>query len=188
MSSKLVRSALVSAALLAVLSACGQAKVQGTADTDVKPSQAQSNAAALEQTAKPSDQDADKQAKVKAYFGDENGENLLEQELTITYKQESDKYAAALNALTKSPNEKQIALMKGISIKSARLNNQLLSVDLSIAPEGRLGAGGEKLLLEAMKKTVFQFSEIQSLDIKVDGNAVDSLMGHMELPHPIKRN
>ncbi len=43
------------------------------------------------------------------------------------------------------------------------------------------------MLLEAIQKTLFQFPEVDSIDILVDGKPADSLMGHMELPHPIKR-
>ncbi|MNJ00980.1 hypothetical protein D3C73_1604640 [compost metagenome] len=50
-----------------------------------------------------------------------------------------------------------------------------------------MGSGGEVLLMDALKKAVFQFSEVQALDILVDGKIVDSLMGHVELEHPIKR-
>ncbi|MDF2961779.1 MAG: GerMN lipoprotein LpqB [Paenibacillus sp.] len=186
MPNKLISGALISITLLTLLSACGQAKMQGSEGQTPKP-QVQTNAPEPTGPAKTPEQD-NKQAKIKVYFGDENGERLVEQETTIIYKQENEKYTAALAALAKAPDSKRVALLRGITVKSAVLKDQMLTVDISIAPEGRLGSGGEDLLLQAMKKTAFQFSEIQSLDILVDGKAVESLMGHMDLPHPIKRN
>ncbi|MFD0680870.1 MULTISPECIES: GerMN domain-containing protein [unclassified Paenibacillus] len=177
---------LISVSLIALLSACGQAKIQGTAEQTAKP-QVQ-NVPESKQPAAPPVQDKVKQNTIKVYFGDESGEKLVEQEVAVSYKQEDEKYSVSLTALSTAPDSKRIALLKGITIKSAVLKNQLLTVDLSIAPEARMGAGGEDLLLQAMKKTLFQFSEIQSLEILVDGKVVDSLMGHMELPHPIKRD
>ncbi|NOU97506.1 hypothetical protein GC093_30415 [Paenibacillus sp. LMG 31456] len=180
---------LISVSLLALLSACGQAKMQGTGtgDQTTKP-QVQTNASEPNQPVKSPVQDKMKQTSIKVYFGDENGEKLVEQETVVSYKEEDEKYSSSLAALSKAPDSKRIALLKGITIKSAVLKNQQLTVDISIAPEARMGAGGEDLLLQAMKKTMFQFSEIQSLEILVDGKVVDSLMGHMELSHPIKRD
>lgn len=171
--------AIIGVTLIALLSGCGQAKppVQGSGDQgSVQPAP----------TPTPAVQE-NKQMKVKVYYGDENAEKLVEKETTISYKSDSDKYTAALKALTISPDSKQLALLKGFTFNSVALKDGRLTVDVSMAPESRLGSGGEAMLLEAMKNTVFQFSEIQSLDILLDGKAVDSLMGHMDLPHPIKR-
>lgn len=178
--------ALISVTLIALLSACGQAK-QHSGELTAKP-QVQGSAPEAAPPAKQPVQDTSKNMTIKIFFGDELGEKLIEQEAVISYKQDNDKYAAALAALSKAPDDKKIALLRGITIKSAVLNNQKLTVDLFIAPEARLGAGGEELLLQAMKKTLFQFLEIQTLDLLVDGKSVDSLMGHMELPHPINRS
>lgn len=177
MQRRLLNSAIVGLTLVVLLSGCGQPKqapsAAGEPTSGASTTQASTSAA--------------KQMKVKVYFGDENGENLVEQESTVTYKDDSEKYVSALKALTTSPDSKRIALLKGFTFNSVTLKDQTLTVDLSMAPESRLGAGGEDLVLQALKKTVFQFSEIQSLNILLDGKAVDSLMGHMELPHPIKR-
>ncbi|TDF99391.1 GerMN domain-containing protein [Paenibacillus piri] len=187
MSYHFVKTAIIGASLLALLSACGQSKALVSGEQPAIPKQSQTSAPESQPAVKPAEQDNMKQAKVKVYYGDENGEKLVEQETTVTYQQEDGKYAAALKALSESPGGKQLALLKGIKILSANLKDQMLTVNLSIAPEGRLGSGGEALLLQAVQNTVFQFSEIHSLEILVDGKKVESLMGHMDLPHPIKR-
>ncbi|GAA4861271.1 hypothetical protein GCM10023310_45850 [Paenibacillus vulneris] len=179
MQRRYLHGALVGLSLVVLLSACGQAKPSPNASGDSK-----AGTAAVQSPAPGAET---KQTKIKVYFGDENGEQLVEQESTISYKDNNEKYVSALKALTTSPDSKRIALLKGFTFHTVSLKDQTLTVDLSMAPESRLGAGGEDLVLQALKKTIFQFSEIQNLDILLDGKAVDSLMGHMELPHPMKR-
>lgn len=67
------------------------------------------------------------------------------------------------------------------------LKDGQVTVDLSLPDAARLGSPGEEMLLDALKKTLFQFSEVKTIEILLDGKQVESLMGHMELPHPIKR-
>jgi spore germination protein GerM len=128
------------------------------------------------------------QLHIKAYYGDEQAMKLVEKEVSINFKEEKDKYTAALWTLKKAPaDSKLLALGESLGFKSAEVKDKKLTLDLSVSGEGRLGAPGEALLLQAIQKTLFQFSEVNSIDILVDGKPTDSLMGHMELPHPIKR-
>ncbi|MNY78319.1 hypothetical protein D3C86_2185150 [compost metagenome] len=59
---------------------------------------------------------------------------------------------------------------------------------MKIPEDAHLGASGEDLALQALLKTSFQFDEVKTVDILVDGKSVDSLMGHVELEHPFSRN
>ena len=159
-----------------IVSACGKdAPVQNPAQ-----GQTQGSGAGVSQTEK-------KQAVIKSYYGDENGEKLIEKTATIEYAKDEDKYLAALESLRKTSDPKAAALCSGFTFKSAKLQDGKLTVDLTISDDGHWGAPGEELTLQALKQTPFQFQEVQSLDILVDGKPADSLMGHMDLPHPIKR-
>ncbi|WP_426453640.1 GerMN domain-containing protein [Paenibacillus sp. S-38] len=129
----------------------------------------------------------EKQLTIKAYFSDAQLEKLVEKSVKVTYKADKDKYLAALNSLKKAPDADTMTLFKGFTFKKADLKEGQLTVDLSMAEESRLGSGGEELLLQALQKTLFQFEEVGSIDVLLDGQPVDSLMGHMDLPHPIKR-
>ncbi|SFK90922.1 Sporulation and spore germination [Paenibacillus sp. 1_12] len=191
---RLLRNTIVSIGMLALLSACGQAKApaeQPLANPALsKPMAASSNptsAPPLAPTPVTSAPDNNKQMKIKAYFGDESGEKLVEQETNISYQQDDEKYIASLKALSVSSDSKKLALFRGFTFHSAAANKGLLTINVTMAPESRLGSGGEELLLQALKKTVFQFPEINSIELLVDGKSVESLMGHMDLPHPIKR-
>jgi len=179
--------AVLSMTLVALLSACGQAKPPAQSQAPQNSTEAQHPAQGSQaQTSPPADEN--KQMTIKAYYGDEQGENLVEKQVPISFKQENDKYKAALEALANSPDPKLAPLFKGFTIRSVALKDKLLTVDVSMSPESRLGSGGEALLLQALKKTIFQFSEIDSFDLLLDGQAVESLMGHMDLPHPFHKS
>lgn len=84
-------------------------------------------------------------------------------------------------------DSKLVPLADALGFKSAILKDKKLTLDITVSGEGRLGAPGEAMLLQAIQKTLFQFPEVDSIDILVDGKPVESLMGHMDLPHPMKR-
>lgn len=173
---------LIGLGVCAAISGCGMTKEPGQGLPPVKVPAA---AATDSGTVKPS---ADIKSTVKAYFGDEDGQKLVEQDVSVTYKQEQDKYAAALKALSAQPAGKAVALCQGIDVKSAVLAGNSLTVDLHMSQDAQLGASGEELVLQAIQKTLFQFKEIDSIELLVDGKKPDSLMGHLELPHPLKRS
>jgi hypothetical protein len=129
-----------------------------------------------------------KTAAIQTYFGNETGTALVAKQTTITYASDSDKYVAALNALKQSGDSKAIALFDGFTFKSATLEQGKLKLDLKLDDQGKLGSSAEELTLQALQKTLFQFPEVKEIYVTVDGNKVDSLMGHMDLPYPIKRN
>lgn len=192
---------MAAAAIAALLLAgCGTSKapLQGTAETP--PSKSGQTAQAgtdgdktttqttpTETSTSKSDPEK-KELKIKAYYSDAQLEKLVQKDVTINFKQDQDKYLAALNQLKKSPDDKTIPLFKGFTYKSVALKDGQLNLDVSIADDGRLGSGGEEMLLDALQKTMFQFSEVKSIEVLVDGKQVESLMGHMDLPHPIKRS
>ncbi|KRF10732.1 GerMN domain-containing protein [Paenibacillus sp. Soil787] len=130
-----------------------------------------------------------KQKKVKAFYSDQDEMKLIEKEVTVSYKQDADVYEATLNALKKSDDPKAIPLFDDLTFTSTSFDKAKgeLKIDLKFGPKTQLGAPGEELFLQALKKTVFQFPEVKSLYVLKNGKQVDSLMGHLELPYPIKR-
>ncbi|TMV51196.1 GerMN domain-containing protein [Paenibacillus mesophilus] len=131
---------------------------------------------------------AAKQLKVKTYYADDNLDKLIEREANVTYATDADKYKAALDALKTAPEASLSSLSKGITYRSVTNQSGNLTVDISIADNGRLGAPGEDLLVQSIRKSLFQFSEVQTIEVLLDGKKIESLMGHVSLPHPMKRN
>lgn len=187
----IVRSLILTGAVALVLSGCGQ-KPLGNGGASQGSENPLVNSPATPSPAPKDNQQNEKKEplkkQIKAYYGDDQATKLVEKEVTINYNEDKDKYTAALWTLKKAPeNSNLIPLAEALGFKSAVLKDGKLTVDLTLSSEGRLGAPGESMLLHAIQNTLFQFPEVNSIDILVDGKAVESLMGHMDLPHPIKR-
>ncbi|WP_127586559.1 GerMN domain-containing protein [Paenibacillus koleovorans] len=184
MLNKTIRRTAIPALLLLAISATGcGSKPTPAATPSTTPSPTPT--ATASQTVSPAP--SPKQLKVKAYYADPEITKLVEKEATITYEADADKYRKAFQQLQTAPDTASVSLFKGVNVQSAALANGLLTANVTISDQGRLGAPGEALLLDALKKTMFQFSEVQSIELLVDGKKAETLMGHMDLPHPIKR-
>ncbi|MDF2667734.1 MAG: hypothetical protein K0R67_40 [Paenibacillus sp.] len=127
------------------------------------------------------------ETKINVYYADTQMTKLVEKQATLTNVTDTDKYKTALVKLQTVPDASVVSLFKGVNILSAQLKDGLVTVDVSIVDTGRLGAPGEAFLLDALKKTLFQFSEVKTIELLVDGKKTETLMGHMDIPHPIKR-
>lgn len=187
--SRLFHGVLLVSAITLSVTACGQkgqlvGGAQSTPEVPTPTTVVQSPAPTPTATPEPL-----KQKKVKAFFSDQDEMKLIEKEVTISYKQDADVYEAALNALKKSDDPKAIPLFDDLTFTSISFDKAKgeLKLDLKFGPKTQLGAPGEELFLQALKKTVFQFPEVKSLYVLKNGKQVDSLMGHLELPYPIKR-
>jgi hypothetical protein len=130
-----------------------------------------------------------KKSMVKVYYTDSNQIKLVEKEVTVSYKPDEAPYAATLEALKKSDDTSLASLFADITFKSIVFDKEKgdLKLDLGFGPNAQLGSSGEDYFLQALKKTVFQFPEVKTISVLKDGGQVESLMGHMDLPYPIKR-
>ncbi|TXK74648.1 GerMN domain-containing protein [Paenibacillus sp. N3.4] len=186
--SRLFQGALLVSAITLSVTACGQ-KAQLISGSTPQATNAPSTAPVLQSAAPTPTPEPLKEKKLKVYYSDQEEMKLIEKDITVSYKQDADVYEAALNALKKSEDPKAVSLFDDMKFTSATLDKAKgeLKVDMKFGPKTQLGAPGEDLFLQALKKTVFQFPEVKSLYVTKDGKQVDSLMGHLELPYPIKR-
>ncbi|MFM9282125.1 GerMN domain-containing protein [Paenibacillus jiagnxiensis] len=140
-------------------------------------------------TEKPADKAEAGSMSINVYYTNSDQAELLQSTQEISYPSELQKYKLAFQALQRSGSDGQVPLWsESIEIQHIRFENGALTLNISLPDAARLGAGGESLALEALTNTMFQFPEVDTLDVLVDGKAVESLMGHMDLEHPIKRN
>lgn len=172
---RIMKSALLCGAIAAVLAVAGcGAKEERNAGS---PSPSASTEAA---TPVPTPQV--QQQPILSFYSNKDATELVQREVTIEFADEADKYLAALNALKQSPSDDAVSLCPRTSFLSAALADGKLTVDLNLPDEDRLGSGGEGMLLEAYRKLLFQFEEVESFEILVDGAKPESLMGHYDLP------
>lgn len=121
------------------------------------------------------------------YLTDAELLETVEKKVKLTYESDLDLVKAALAALQQDDGENALSLWKPIEIKSAELSEGQVTIDIHVPDEARLGAPGELLVIETLQKTLFQFEFVQAIDILMDGEAVESLMGHVDLEHPMKK-
>ncbi|WP_068775477.1 GerMN domain-containing protein [Paenibacillus sp. FJAT-26967] len=124
---------------------------------------------------------------VKAYYSDPDLTKIVEKTVKISYKNEGDKYKSTLEALKKSVDEQAVSLFEDVQFQNVKFDKEELKIDLKLGQNAQFGAGGEMFFVEALEKTLFQFPEVKAIYLTKDGSQVESLMGHVDLPYPIKR-
>ncbi|WP_128099949.1 GerMN domain-containing protein [Paenibacillus sp. DCT19] len=124
---------------------------------------------------------------VEVYYADAELLGLEQQKQTIDFKEETEKYQKTFEALQSNSDENLISLWDQVELLSTTFEDGALTLDVHIPEEASLGSSGELLALDALTQTMFQFDEVSSIDVLVDGEASESLMGHSELEHPIQR-
>jgi len=125
---------------------------------------------------------------IVVYFSDSQVTELKQSKMEIHYSDSLDKYKKVFKALQSNNPAALLSLWNKIELNDMRFHEGVLTIDVHIPGEARLGAGGELLALDALKETLFQFKEIENIELLSDGEALDSFMGHAELEHPISRN
>lgn len=125
---------------------------------------------------------------IKVYFTDDDVMDLQEKTREIEVSAEHSKYEGAFKAL-QTADSGLASLWQNVVLNSVSFSeaNGQLAIDISLPDEARLGAGGESLAIEALKKTMFQFDEVKQIELTLDGEQVESLMGHVDLEHPMSR-
>lgn len=192
-------SLMLAAAVLAVwLGGCGndgtngQQGNGGPAEATPSPSaEAPTPTPSPEESPDPSQTDAAssdaERRTVTLYESDDQLMEMVTREVEVSFQSDDELIAATFAELQKEPDNGNISLMNKLEILSLKLDGDLLTIDLHIPQEGRFGTSGEMMLIAALMETSFQFSFINELDILVDGEATETLMGHIELEHPLTR-
>ncbi|WP_106767903.1 GerMN domain-containing protein [Paenibacillus faecalis] len=130
----------------------------------------------------------EKKATIDLYYTDPELLDLKKASGEITFTDQENKYAKAFEGLQKSADEKLVPLWHdSIKLISIKFDKGALTLDIVMPPEANLGSGGELFAIEALKNTFFQFEEVKSIQLLVEGKKVESLMGHVDLEHPMTR-
>ncbi|MEK4511484.1 GerMN domain-containing protein [Paenibacillus sp. FSL K6-2524] len=148
-------------------------------------SQGSSNGGQSEQVVAPVPQ----MLKIKVYYTDDDIMDLkeMEQEITVEDANPNSKYSEAFKSLQKVSGSGVISLWEKVILNTASFADGEVTVDIQLPDEARLGSGGESLAIDALKATFFQFEEVKKLELTVNGDKLDSLMGHVELEHPMTK-
>lgn len=125
---------------------------------------------------------------IDVYYTDPEQMDLVAAKAEISFADDTEKYTAAYQALQTSTSEQQVPLWSKIELLKLDFKDGQVTLNVHKPDEAQLGAGGEALAISALAKTFFQFDDVKSLDVLVDGEQVESLMGHVDLEHPMTRD
>lgn len=184
-----VRTIMIAAACALLLAGCGVNKAANdTGGSAVSPTPTSSEPAESPvPTVSPTDAPKLSEQEVSVYLSDEHLENMIERKVKIEYDgSELELIKKSLEALQEN-QEPNVSLWQGITMNSVDFEEGLVTIDLQIPDESRLGAPGEMMLIDSLKQTLFQFPNVDSIQLLVDGAQLESLMGHVELDHPLRK-
>lgn len=133
-----------------------------------------------------------KKIKVKVYFPDDAGINLVAVNRTVEVADDTEKYLAAIQVLMDYPKEKDLTgiFPKNAKIKSVTVKDGTAFVDFdsNITKGFSGGSTGEELLVGSVVRTLTEFKEIKQVRFLLDGEEIETLSGHMDLSEPIKKS
>ncbi|MBO2943115.1 GerMN domain-containing protein [Paenibacillus sp. F411] len=130
---------------------------------------------------------AQQSEEIKVYYTDPDLMELLEDTAKITYTDEKAKYQAAYDALQKSTSQEMVPLWSNMKLLSLSFEDGDLTLDLHMPDTANMGSTGEDFAIRALKGTYFQFDEVETIQLLLDGKQVESLMGHVTLYNPETR-
>lgn len=125
--------------------------------------------------------------KVLVYYADDNLTKMEKEEQEITFEKEEDKYKKVMELLGKPAKKGDQPLWPSFAFHSITLKNGQLTIDADSKNKYNMGSTGEMMAIEALRMTMFQFPEVQTIRITQDGKQVESLMGHVDVSEPISR-
>ena len=145
-----------------------------------------------EKVVKAETQNQKQKIKVKAYYPDDAGINLVAVNRTVEVADKADKYLAAVEVLINVPKEKDLtaifpknAKLHGVTFKDG---TAFVDFDSNITKSFAGGSTGEELLVASVVKTLTEFPEVKQVRFLVDGKEIETLSGHMDLSAPIKKS
>lgn len=129
-----------------------------------------------------------KKQKITVYYSDNNVMELHKEEQEITFAEDIEKYKKTL-ALLERPTKPDvnIPLWNDFKYHSITFDKGTLTIDADSKNQFNMGSSGETMAFDALKNTFFQFSEVKEIDFLEDGKKVETLMGHVDLSEPLKR-
>lgn len=129
--------------------------------------------------------------RVKVYYPDESGLRLVEVEREIEVARDSDKYAAAVEAMMTPPTESELTEIFPKRAKLLDVNVQdgvaTVNFDEELRKHFAGGSAGETFLVGSVVNALTNFNEVKEVRILIDGEEIESLAGHMDLSEPLER-
>ena len=131
-----------------------------------------------------------KELMVNVYYPRSDGTGLVAVRRTVSTEKD-DKYTAAMKSLLTGTKEKgqTNVFPKKAKLRSVVVKDGIATVDFSKELQTNFSGGstGEEMLIGSIVNTLTDFPEVQKVSILIDGSAVETLTGHMDLSEPLTR-
>ena len=131
-----------------------------------------------------------KELRVNVYYPRSDGTGLVAVRRTVSTEKD-DKYTAAMKSLLTGTKEKgqTNVFPKKAKLRSVVVKDGIATVDFSKELQTNFSGGstGEEMLIGSIVNTLTDFPEVQKVSILIDGSAVETLSGHMDLSEPLTR-
>ncbi|BAU27919.1 sporulation and spore germination protein [Aneurinibacillus soli] len=124
---------------------------------------------------------------VELIFSDDNLMTQYKETHSISYEKEEDLPLLALKAWQKGPKSHKLVnlLPANVEIQSVKKdgNTAIVSLSSNVKQAANLGSTGEQFLMEQIATIMNQFG-FKNTKIVLDGQATDTLLGHMDASTP----
>jgi len=131
-----------------------------------------------------------KEVEVNLYFADENAQYLIPESRKIA--QTENLVKQTIDELIKGPQSNNLypTIPKTTRIKALYISDGIAYIDLSseVIKDHPGGSTGELLTVYSIVMTLTSFPEIEKVQILVEGNSGDTLVGHMDISIPLERD
>lgn len=128
-----------------------------------------------------------KEKSVDLYFSTKDAMYLEAENRTIKGR---NLYKEAVNALIEGPTNPDLSktVPEGTKVLNVSRNNDKIQIDFSkdIIENHWGGSTGERLTVYSIVNTLTQFDEVEEVKFLIEGEEVDTLVGHMDLSRPLK--
>lgn len=128
-----------------------------------------------------------KEKSVDLYFSTKNAMYLESENRTIKGR---NLYEEAINSLIEGPTTSDLSktVPEETKVLNVSRNNNTIRVDFSkeIIENHWGGSTGERLTVYSIVNTLAQFNEVKEVKFLIEGEEVDTLVGHMDLSRPLK--
>lgn len=133
---------------------------------------------------------ARKKVSVALYFAHQNGDYLVSEKREIVMVPGLAR--AAVQELINGPKTEGLSrtIPEGTKLRDINIQDGLCTVDLSkeFRDNHWGGSSGELLTVYSIVNTLTQFPTVESVEVLVEGQRIDTLAGHMDLSVPVYRN
>ncbi len=126
---------------------------------------------------------------VDLYFSDRDGYLVVEKREVPNNDQLLETVVRELVSGPADPNLME-TIPEGVEVRSVRLSNGVAIADFSREIETNHWGGslGESITVYSIVNTLCQFDDVESVEINVEGQPIETLAGHLDLSRPLKAN